>query len=74
MLTHVKKKYVDAEYYRIQTQIHRGIPHVNRDKITLVMKCRSIVLGSNMKMGQNYDPRLKEIFGCRILQNFNTNS
>jgi len=29
---------------------------------------------SNMKMGQNLDPRLKEIFGCRILEILKTNS
>jgi len=69
-LTLVFKKYLDVEYKRIQTQTHRGIPLVNRDKITQVTKLRSTVLGSdtealgnkeksNMKRGQNFDPLIK---------------
>jgi len=59
---------LDVEHNRISIQIHRGIPRLNRDKITQVMKFRSTVLGSNtedpwkqeksnMKMVQNVDPR-----------------
>jgi len=28
----------------------------------------------NMKMGSKSDPRLKEKFKCRLLENFSTNS
>jgi len=37
------------EYYKIQAQTHRGIPQLNRDKITQVMKIRRAVLGSDSK-------------------------
>jgi len=46
-LTLVFKKYLDVEYKRIQTQTHRGILRLNRDKITKVMKFKSAVLGSD---------------------------
>jgi len=49
------------------------------------MELRSAVLGSiletiatteksDMKMGKNCDPLLKEIFECRTLENFTPNS
>jgi len=38
---------LDAEYYRILTQIHRGIPHINRNKVTEVTKISRAVLGSS---------------------------
>jgi len=53
---------LNAEYQRIQQRIHRGIPRLNRDAITQVMKFTTAVLGpilksigntkkSNMKVG-----------------------
>jgi len=49
------------------------------------MKFRTAVLGSimeiigntkksNMKIGLNFDPLIKELFECRILENSTTNS
>jgi len=69
---------LNAAYYRIKSQIHRGIPRQNRNLITQVMVYGCAVLGSNseslgnreksnMKMGEILDPLWKEIFKCRLL-------
>jgi len=45
---------MNADYYRIAPQIHRGITLPNRDQITQVMESRSAVLSSHCETHWKY--------------------
>jgi len=54
-LTPAKRKYLNVVYYRIQIQIHRGIPRLNWDPITQVMESRNEDLGSLSEIHSKFE-------------------
>jgi len=48
-LTFVYKENLKLEYLRIQTQVQRGTPRLNRDRITQVMEPRIAVFGADFE-------------------------
>jgi len=60
-----KNEILNVEYKRILTQIHRGIPRLNRYPITQVMGSRSAVLGSHSERHWNYG-KIEHVNGIKM--------